>query len=67
MKLSSVVVTGLASGANARKFQENDALAAEGMLKLVIHLAKNAFQPQAPVRWTRRRFAGNGKPVMTAA
>lgn len=43
MKLSNVLVAGLASSANALKFQENDLLAAEGMLKLGIHLAKNGL------------------------
>jgi tyrosinase len=41
MKLSNILVAGLASGADALKFQVNVALAAEGMLKLSIHLAKN--------------------------
>ena len=43
MKLSDILVAGLASSINALKLQENDALAAEGMVKLGIHLGKNGL------------------------
>ncbi|KAF1925572.1 uncharacterized protein M421DRAFT_94651 [Didymella exigua CBS 183.55] len=43
MKLPNVLVAGLASSANALKFQENKLLAAEGMLRLGFHLAKNSL------------------------
>lgn len=42
MKISTYLNVALAGSASA-KFMENDQLAAEGMIKLGIHLAKNGI------------------------
>lgn len=43
MKLSHIFYATLACSTNALKFMENDALAAEGVLKLGLHLAEKGF------------------------
>ena len=43
MKLSHILTASLAGCADALKFMENDVLAAEGMIKLGIHVAKNGL------------------------
>ncbi|KAI8942273.1 hypothetical protein NX059_000352 [Plenodomus lindquistii] len=43
MKLKNILVGGLAGSASATKFMEVDALAAEGMFKLGMHIAENGY------------------------
>lgn len=43
MKISTYLSVALAGSTTSAKFMENDRLAAEGMTKLEIHLAKNGI------------------------
>jgi tyrosinase len=43
MRISHLLSAVLVGSTNARKFMENDALAAEGVLKLSLHLAEKGI------------------------